>query len=243
MRHNDLTEARELLARARSVTVLTGAGVSAESGVPTFRGSDGLWKGSSALELASPDGFARNPHKVWEWYNLRRRTLLRVRPNPGHLALAELERRVPEFGLITQNVDRLHQAAGSKNVVELHGNIWEVRCTACHAVFDRTAVELPAEPRCESCLAWLRPGVVWFGEMLPPAALQTAEAWTERCELFLLIGTSAIVWPAAGLASIAKESCAKVIEINPEETPATELADISLRGKSGELLPRILGHA
>jgi NAD-dependent protein deacetylase/lipoamidase len=240
--HDDgLMRARQLLADATSVTVLTGAGVSAESGVPTFRGADGLWKGASPIELASPEGFARDPHRVWEWYNLRRRGLMSVQPNPGHWALARFERRVPQFGLITQNVDRLHHLAGSKALVELHGNIWEVRCTACQVVFDRTGVELPSEPRCERCHAWLRPGVVWFGEILPPAALRTAESWSERCGVFLIVGTSAVVWPAAGLVSVAKDAGATVIEINLEETPATDLADIALRGKAGEILPGIVG--
>jgi NAD-dependent deacetylase len=235
-----IAKARDLLRSAEFIAVLTGAGVSAESGVPTFRGAEGLWKGSSPSELASMEGFARNPQKVWEWYNLRRNTLRTVQPNPGHFALAELERRVPGFGLITQNVDRLHQAAGSRNVVELHGNIWDVRCTECEAVFDRTGVELPPEPRCENCGAWLRPGVVWFGELLPPRAFALAESWAERCDVFLVLGTSAVVMPAAGLVSLSREAGAKVIEINLEATPATALADIMLRGKTGEVLPQLL---
>jgi NAD-dependent deacetylase len=236
----DLTIARERLRDAQAIAVLTGAGISAESGVPTFRGADGLWKGRSPMELASPQGFARDPQGVWEWYNLRRRTLLQVKPNPGHFALAQLERRAPSFGLITQNVDRLHQAAGSRRLLELHGNIWDVRCTGCSAVFDRAGIELPPEPRCEHCGAWLRPGVVWFGEMLPEGAMAQAEAWTERCDVFLVVGTSAVVMPAAGLVYLAKEAGACVIEINPEETPATEVADIALRGRSGEMLPLLM---
>jgi NAD-dependent deacetylase len=237
----DLEHARALLADAGTVTVLTGAGVSAESGVPTFRGQDGLWKGASPQELASPQGFARDPHKVWEWYNLRRKVLATVQPNAGHLALVELEQHVPTFGLITQNVDRLHQAAGSRQVCELHGNIWEVRCTGCGETFDRTRVELPAEPRCERCGEWLRPGVVWFGEMLPHAALVQAQRWAERAEVFLVIGTSAAVMPAAGLIGDAQHAGAKIIEINVEDTPATELADVVLRGPSGAILPEIIG--
>lgn len=235
-----ISKARRILSQADSIAVLTGAGVSAESGVPTFRGTDGLWKGASPMELASPEGFARDPHKVWEWYNLRRNALRQVKPNPGHVALAELERRVAEFGLITQNVDRLHQAAGSRNVIELHGNIWEVRCTSCASVFDRTGVELAPEPRCETCGAWLRPGVVWFGEALPADAFSKAERQAERCEVFLVVGTSAVVWPAAGLVSLALEARAQIIEINLEDTPATNLADIALRGPAGVLLPRLL---
>jgi NAD-dependent deacetylase len=239
MHDDDITRAGELISRANSVTVLTGAGVSAESGVPTFRDANGLWKGASPTELASPEGFARDPRKVWEWYNLRRRALLQVRPNAGHMALADLERRLPEFGLITQNVDRLHQAAGSKLLLELHGNIWDVQCSACGQTFDRTGLELPAEPHCPDCSAWLRPGVVWFGEQLPAGVFEEAERWTSRCDVFLVVGTSAVVWPAAGLIDLASQCGAKVIELNPAETAATSLADVSLRGKSAELLPRL----
>jgi NAD-dependent deacetylase len=233
-------EARVLLRRARSVGVMTGAGISAESGIPTFRGDGGYWQGVSAQELASPEGFARDPHKVWEWYNRRRQALWGVKPNAGHLALAELERRVAEFGLATQNVDRLHHAAGSRNVVELHGNLCEVRCTGCAAVLDRTGVALPPEPRCEACGAWLRPAVVWFGENLPMDALATAQAWASRAEVYLVVGTSAVVWPAAGLAYTAKLAGARIIEVNPEPSGVTDLADLSLRGKAGEILPQLL---
>jgi len=236
-----MNAARELLRAARSVTVLTGAGVSAESGIPTFRGADGLWQGRSAMDLASPHGFARDPAGVWEWYNQRRSWLKAARPNPGHFALVHLEDRAPEFGLITQNVDRLHQAAGSRNVVEIHGNIWEVRCTGCGETFDRTGVDLPPAPRCEKCGDWLRPAVVWFGEMLPLHAVGKAENWAKRCNVFLVVGTSAVVMPAAGLVYVAKEAGAKVIEVNLEETPATAVADVSLLGKAGEVLPVIVG--
>jgi NAD-dependent deacetylase len=236
----DLNRVRQWLKEARFVVVLTGAGVSAESGVPTYRGAGGLWQGSDFRELASLEGFQRDPKKVWAWYNERRRQLKQVRPNPGHYALAELERRLGGFALITQNVDRLHQAAGSRNVVELHGNIWEVRCTGCGRVEDRTGIELPAEPHCSQCGAWLRPNVVWFGEMLPEHAWQRAESWTRQADLFLVIGTSAEVWPAAGLIHLARQSGARIVEINPHETAASSLADVILRGKSGEILPQLL---
>ncbi len=234
-----LSKTRELLRQARSVTVLTGAGISAESGLSTFRGKDGYWKGMSAMELASPAGFARDPRKVWEWYHERRRQLKQAQPNPGHYALAELEARAREFGLITQNVDRLHHAAGSKNLVELHGNIWDVRCSGCEAVWDRTGIELPPEPRCEDCGAWLRPAVVWFGEDLPAEAMQTAMEWTCRAEVFLVVGTSGVVWPAAGLADLARQHGARVIEVNLELPPSTQGA-IGLEGKSGEVLPLLI---
>jgi NAD-dependent deacetylase len=240
MHDEDLAKARQWLAQARAVTVLTGAGISAESGVPTFRGAGGVWEKVNPMELASPEGFRRDPRKVWSWYNARRRQLLQVRPNPGHYALAELEKRVPQFGLITQNVDRLHQAAGSKNVVELHGNIWEVRCTGCGRVEDRTGVDLPDEPHCDHCGAWLRPNVVWFGEELPAQAWRQAEAWTRRADVFLVVGTSAEVWPAAGLVYLARDVGAKLIEINPENTAVTQLADVVLRGPAGQILPQLL---
>lgn len=235
-----LTQVRRWLERAEAVTVLTGAGISAESGVPTFRGAGGVWEKIDPMELASPEGFRRNPRKVWAWYNARRRELLQVRPNPGHYALAELEKRIPKFGLITQNVDRLHQAAGSRNVVELHGNIWEVRCSRCGRVEDRTGVELADEPHCEECGGWLRPNVVWFGEELPTEAWRVAEDWTRRAEVFLAVGTSAEVWPAAGLIYLARDCGAKVVEINPEQTAASAIAHISLHGPAGQILPQLV---
>ncbi|MCS7168809.1 MAG: NAD-dependent deacylase [Gemmatales bacterium] len=240
MTKDDLARAREWLAEAQSVTVLTGAGVSAESGIATFRGPGGVWEKVNPMELASSEGFRRDPRKVWAWYNARRRQLLEARPNPGHYALVELEKRVPCFGLITQNVDRLHQAAGSRNVVELHGNIWEVRCTGCGRLEDRTGVELPDEPHCDHCGAWLRPNVVWFGEELPSGAWRLAEEWTRRADVFLVVGTSAEVWPAAGLIYLAKDAGAKIIEINPEDTAATKVVDLALRGPSGQILPQIV---
>ncbi|MCS7159062.1 MAG: NAD-dependent deacylase [Gemmatales bacterium] len=242
MTSEDLERVRQWLARAQAVTVLTGAGVSAESGIETFRGPGGVWEKVNPLELASPEGFRRDPRRVWDWYNARRRQLLGSRPNPGHYALAELEKRVPQFGLITQNVDRLHQAAGSRQVVELHGNIWEVRCTGCGRRDDRTGVELPEEPHCEVCGAWLRPNVVWFGEALPADAWRQAEAWAQRAEVFLVVGTSAEVWPAAGLIYLASNAGAKVVEINPQDTSATRVADVALRGPSGEILPQIVSR-
>ena len=235
-----LRAARDLLHKAEAITVLTGAGVSAESGIPTYRDSGGLWRGMSPMELASPEGFARDPIRVWEWYNQRRNALWRIEPNPAHYALAELERRTTKFGLVTQNVDRLHQKAGSRNVIELHGNLCEVRCTECHRIFDRTGVELPDDPRCPECEARLRPNVVWFGEMLPPDAMHTAEEWTRRADVLLVVGTSAVVMPAAGLIFFGRQSGAKVIEVNLADTAATDSVDIALRGRAGEVLPRLI---
>jgi NAD-dependent deacetylase len=231
---------REWLQQARSVAVLTGAGVSAESGVPTFRGANGLWKQHRVESLATPSAFARDPKLVWEWYNWRRSVLADVRPNPGHYALAELEKRIANFTLITQNVDGLHELAGSRNVLRLHGSIWDVRCLDCEREIIDRRIPLPEiPPKCE-CGGLLRPGVVWFGEPLPQRIWQDAETAARSSELFLVIGTSAVVYPAAGLARIAKSSGARVVEINIAETALTEAIDQFLQGPSGELLPQLM---
>jgi NAD-dependent deacetylase len=231
---------REWLKEARSVAVLTGAGVSAESGVPTFRGAGGLWKQHRAESLATPEAFARDPKLVWEWYNWRRGTLATVQPNPGHYALVELEKRIPAFTLITQNVDGLHELAGARNVLRVHGSIWTVRCLACGVERDDRRTPLPEiPPRCE-CGGMLRPGVVWFGEALPSAVWRKAETAAREADLFLVVGTSAIVYPAAGLAQVAKAAGARVVEINVAATALSEEIDESLRGPSGELLPLLL---
>jgi NAD-dependent protein deacetylase/lipoamidase len=235
-----MDSAREWLKNARSVAALTGAGVSAESGVPTFRGNGGLWKQHRAENLATPQAFARDPKLVWEWYDWRRSVLAEARPNPGHHALVELEKRVPKFTLITQNVDGLHEFAGSRNVLRLHGSIWMLRCLACHREReDRTPRLAEIPPRCE-CGGMLRPGVVWFGEALPPDVWEKAEAAARAADLFLVIGTSAVVYPAAGLAPIAKSSGAHVVEINVAETTLSDEIDEFLQGPSGELLPRLI---
>ena len=232
--------AREWLKQARSIAVLTGAGVSAESGVPTFRGQDGLWKRHRAESLATPEAFARDPKLVWEWYDWRRGVLGGIKPNAGHYALAELERRAPNFALITQNVDGLHELAGSRNVLRVHGSIWVLRCLACGREQENRRAPLPeVPPHCE-CGGMLRPGVVWFGEALPTTIWQAAEEAARSCDLFLVIGTSAVVYPAAGLAHIAKASGARVIEINVAETQLTRDIDEFLLGPSGELLPRLI---
>ncbi len=232
--------ARQWLKQARSVAVLTGAGVSAESGVPTFRGDGGLWKQHRAENLATPQAFARDPKLVWEWYDWRRSVLAEARPNPGHYALVDLEKRAPAFTLITQNVDGLHELAGSRNVLRLHGSIWTLRCLDCRREREDRSVHLPEiPPRCE-CGGMLRPGVVWFGEALPPGVWQQAEAASRSADLFLVIGTSAVVYPAAGLASIAKSAGARVVEVNVAETALSNEIDAFLQGPSGELLPRLI---
>lgn len=235
-----LPRLRDSLAAARRVVALTGAGISAESGVPTFRGAEGLWRTHRAADLATPEAFARDPALVWEFYNWRRGLISRVAPNPGHAALAELERRVPDFTLITQNIDGLHRQAGSGHVLEMHGNLWEVRCTRCHGLTTDRRVDLGTDPRCPSCGGLLRPHVVWFGESLDPAVLSQCFSAVRACDVMLVVGTSAVVYPAAALPAEARAAGAVVAEINLEPTPLSSVADICLFGKSGEILPRLL---
>ncbi len=235
-----IKELKEKLWQAKHVTVLTGAGISAESGVPTFRGEGGLWKQFRAVDLATPEAFSRNPKLVWEFYNWRRELLAPLSPNPGHFALAEVERRIPHFTLITQNIDGLHEKAGSSNIIELHGNIWKVRCTRCQRVIDDRRVPLPELPACESCGSLLRPHVVWFGEMLAPQVLNAAYEAIGNSDLMIVTGTSGTVQPAASMGAQAKRNGASVAEINFEPTPLSDLYDISILGKSGEILPQLL---
>lgn len=233
--------AAEALRQAGSVAVLTGAGISAESGVPTFRGGDGLWEGHAIEEVATPEGFERNPALVWRFYNARRNALHTVQPNAGHRALVALQDRLGDgFTLITQNVDALHLAAGSRDVLELHGRITRVRCTQCDYLADRPNEPLPDLPRCPSCDAMLRPDIVWFNEMLPQAVWRKAQERAEECDCFLVVGTSAVVYPAAGLIGTARSLGAKVIEFNVEPTAASDAADLSVFGPSGQTLPAVL---
>ena len=230
----------QLLRAAKRMAVLTGAGISAESGVPTFRDAQtGLWANYRPEDLATPEAFERNPKLVWEWYAWRRERVQNVTPNPGHLALVEIERRVPAFTLITQNVDNLHQRAGSRNIIELHGNISRVKCfEQNHPISDwRESGEVP--PRCALCGGRLRPDVVWFGENLPEGAFEEALEAAERCNVFFSIGTSALVYPAASLPFAALERGATVVEINPDSTDLTPRATYSFRTRSGEFLPRL----
>jgi len=224
-----------LLQSAASVAVLTGAGVSAESGIPTFRSGGGYWHQYRFEDLATPEAFARDPKFVWTWYEKRKRAIAKAQPNAGHLALVELEKRKPRFTLITQNVDGLHDLAGSKNVIKLHGDIWNVRCLACGVErVDRTELnDLP--PHCK-CGGMLRPGVVWFGEMLPEGAMERATAAVRAADVLIVAGTSAQVYPAAGLIPIARA----VIEINPEATAYSDDVTFSIRGTSAQILPRLI---
>jgi NAD-dependent deacetylase len=246
-----LVDAARTLSAARAVAVISGAGMSAESGVPTFRGPGGLWRTFRPEDVATPEAFARTPTLVWEWYWWRRRRIAEARPNLGHLALARLETRFPHFTLFTQNVDGLHAEAGSRAVVELHGNIWRARCARepAHVENQRASPipdvdpERPAGrvslPMCALCGAPLRPDVVWFGEALEPLALDRAAAAVRACDVLLLVGTSAVVYPVAALPSLARQGQAVVIEVNVDETAFTSQADIVLRGPSGRVLPEL----
>ncbi len=238
-----LVRAAELVRNAERLAVLTGAGVSAESGMATFRGTGGLWEGERVQEVATPTGFARDSRRVWRFYNQRRHHANEVRPNPGHLALVEIERRwTPgrQFTLITQNIDGLHQVAGSNHVLELHGSLARVRCTACAYIQERPGEELPELPTCPTCGQLLRPDVVWFEEMLPADVWEASVQAVSACQVLLVVGTSAIVYPAAGLIEMAVRLQTPVIEINPERTPISNAASLSLRGLSGEVLPRLV---
>jgi NAD-dependent deacetylase len=238
----DIQCAAELLRGADIVAVLTGAGVSAESGVPTFRGQGGLWEGHRIEEVATPRAFEADPSLVWRFYNMRRNNLANIRPNPGHFALAEMERRwTPErFALCTQNIDGLHRAAGSQHVLELHGNLCRVRCVACTYKADRPGEVLDDLPHCPQCAALIRPDIVWFEEMLPHDVWLEAQTVSEECDCFLVAGTTAIVYPAAGLVGLARARGASVIEVNLEASAVSDIVDVSLRGKSGHILPRLV---
>ncbi len=238
MSDQDIFQAAEMMTGAKRVAVLTGAGISAESGVPTFRGKDGLWKQYRAESLATPDAFGRDPALVWEWYDWRRGIVSKVSPNRGHSVLAEWEGLFPHLDIITQNVDGLHAKAGSTKIIELHGNIWKLRCTREDTIYHDLNAPLPQiPPLCPVCQSILRPHVVWFGESLDPEVINEAFRLCRESEVMLVVGTSAVVYPAAALPLAASEAGAKIIEINPDPTPLTSSSDISLRGKAGEILP------
>jgi NAD-dependent protein deacetylase/lipoamidase len=232
---------RDLMARGRRVVALTGAGISAESGVPTFRGRDGLWEGVRVEEVATPEAFRRDPRRVWEFYEARRLRVAACAPNPGHLALARYETLHPEFTLVTQNVDGLHRRAGSHRVLEIHGCLFRLRCTDDGTARDDPGAPLPElPPRC-GCGALLRPDVVWFGELLPEAAMGRAIEAARAAAVFLVIGTSALVYPAASLPEIALAAGAYLVEINVEATPLSARAHEVLRGPAAAVLPALLG--
>lgn len=228
------------LSSAKVVSVLTGAGVSAESGVPTFRDPGGIWEKFRPEQLANFEAFMTDPDFVWSWYQHRREIMREVKPNPGHFALAEMEGLFDEFNLITQNIDNLHHRAGSKRVTELHGNIERNFCLKCRTFYNELDVKEKKVLKCDKCGGLIRPDVVWFGEMLPVRALERAESSAASSDVFLTIGTSAEVYPAALMPLIAKRSGAYVIEINPNQTVMSMDLDESVRGKSGEVLTELV---
>lgn len=231
----------ERLSQARNLTVLTGSGVSQESGVPTFRGEDGLWERYRVEELATRQAFEAHPELVWRWYDYRRQLIADVGPNDAHHALARLERGSAQFTLVTQNIDGLHRRAGSADPVELHGNIWRARCTREQTSYDlpdSPLTEIP--PRCPKCGSLLRPDVVWFGEPLPSSAYERADEAARTCDAMLVVGTSAMVRPAASLPLVAKHNGAMVVEINVAYTPISALIDATIVGRAGDILPAVV---
>ncbi|MEN3044130.1 MAG: NAD-dependent deacylase [Candidatus Hydrothermales bacterium] len=233
---------RDFILNTKSLMVLTGAGISKDSGIPTFRGEDGLWRNYDATKLATPEAFKENPKLVWEWYNWRRSIILKAVPNYAHFAIKRLEDMIEDFLLVTQNVDNLHRDAGSKKLIEMHGNIFETLCTGCgYLKFEKCIFredELP--PRCERCNSLLRPNVVWFTEPIPRDVLKKIFESIDTKEAILVVGTSLLVYPAASLPFIFKEKNKKVFEINPEDTDISYFADISIRGKAKEVFEKII---
>lgn len=238
--NENIEEVANRLKTCSRVLVLTGAGISQESGVPTFRGKDGLWETHKAEDLATPQAFERDPALVWKWYDWRRGLIKPLQPNPAHHALAALEERVRDFSLVTQNVDGLHRLAGSKNLIEIHGALWQVRCTACGTKSENRDVPIAIPPMCASCGGMLRPDVVWFGEALDPELLARVFRLLAHTELMLVVGTSGLVEPAASFGLFAKRSGAFVVEINRSRTPQSAFFDRSLEGKAGDILPRLV---
>jgi len=237
---DDINRAVKRLAETKFLLVVTGAGISNESGIPTFRGNDGLWKHYRAEELATPWAFERDPETVWRWYDWRRGIIGKAEPNPGHIAIKELEDKLEHFLLITQNVDGLHGRSGVRKMVEIHGNLWRVRCMkegTTSMLMDVPLSEIP--PRCK-CGALLRPDVVWFGESIPTLALEQSFRALEMCDTLIVAGTSGAVYPVASFPETVKSNGGFVIEINTEATPVSSIADISLCGRSGEILPALV---
>jgi len=235
-----IKEAKAIIDNASSITVLTGAGISAESGIPTFRGEDGLWRKFRSEELATQEAFQRDPKLVWEWYDWRRGLVKEAMPNPGHYALVNLENEKTNFTLVTQNIDGLHQLTGNRNIIEMHGNLWQIRCTSCGVVEENHDVPLKEiHPKCKNCDALGRPNVVWFGEMIPMPIIDNILIAIDKCQVMLIVGTSGIVEPAASIGLVAKHTGKTVIEVNLETTPNSSHYDISILGKSGEILPML----
>jgi len=241
LQNKEIQLVKERLKNSKNIVILTGAGISAESGVPTFRGKDGLWRNYDPMELATPAAFNNNPKLVWEWYNWRREIVSKTQPNQGHFALTQMEQRYKNTTIITQNVDGLHIKAGTEKVLEIHGNIWRTRCTVCGDInYNYTVPLTTIPPVCNKCKGILRPDIVWFGEQLPENIMSKVEEKIYNCDFMFVIGTSGTVQPAASFSFIAKQRNAYIVEINIEETPTTDIADISLLGKSGEILPKLI---
>jgi len=244
MSHYDLesaiNRAVEILAKSRNAVALTGAGISAESGVPTFRGRNGLWSRYKPEDLATPEAFSRNPRLVWEWYKWRMEIVYRAQPNPAHLALRELEDIGVLKCIITQNVGGLDKKAGSKCVVELHGTLWLAKCTNCNYKVEMATPPSTIPPRCPICGSLMRPDVVWFGEPIPPEVLAIAINYSRECDIMLVVGTSGVVIPAGLLPSIAKSCGAKIVEVNIEESAITSMADVFVKSPAGRVLPIIV---
>jgi NAD-dependent deacetylase len=233
----------DVIQSSSRAAVLTGAGISAESGVPTFRDAQtGLWAQYDPLQLATPEAFQNDPKLVWDWYTWRRDLISNSLPNPGHIALVDLESYFPEFTLITQNVDAMHQLAGSREVIELHGNIFRTKCSRDCRLISEPLDSSESPPLCPGCGSYLRPDVVWFGESLPAAALEYAIQAASTCEVFISIGTSTLIEPAASLPFIALEKGAYVLEINPLSTPFSQSASCSIQGNAGDVLPKLAAH-
>ncbi len=240
MAENDLLAVAELLRKASSIVFLSGAGISRESGIPTFReAQSGLWANYNPEELATPQAFKRNPKLVWTWYDERRANLLKCKPNPGHYAVAELEKTGKRVVVVTQNVDGLHKEAGSSDVIELHGNISEFYCFDRHHPASNIEFGLQEPPLCH-CGSLIRPAVVWFNEALPEDALRRAEQEIESASVLFVVGTSSLVYPAAALPMLAYRKQIPIVEMNPEATPLSEIAGYIFRARSGEILPKLL---
>jgi NAD-dependent deacetylase len=229
------------LKTAESVVFFTGAGISAESGIPTFRGKDGIWNKLKPEELANFNAFMKNPEMVWEWYKYRKKIVSEAQPNPGHLAIASFQDKIKNVTVVTQNVDNLHRRAGSKNIYELHGNIERNYCIKCKTWYNEDINIQDKIPRCV-CGGLIRPDVVWFGEFLPEDQYSSAEKASAEADVFFIVGTSGIVYPAASMIYVAKRNGAYVVEINIEETEVSSVADESYFGESGKILPEILNR-
>ena len=236
----NINELKEIITHSKRITALTGAGISAESGVPTFRGSGGIWRNYQVTGVATPQAFTRDPELVWEFYNWRRNLISKVTFNPGHTALVKLEKHVNDFTLITQNVDGLHREAGSRKLLEIHGNLWEVKCTQCDLLTMDRSQNMGTLPKCSKCGGLLRPHVVWFGESLDPDIIRKAIEASQNCELMLIVGTSGVVQPAASLAYQAKAEGSVVAEINIEQTPQSGHMDFVLTDPAGKILPMLV---